>query len=278
VAEYTQAIKLEPETAWVYDRRGLAFVWLNQPEMALADFEYCHQLDPDNLQVSLMFCWLKLYLDLEEDQALILHELAALAEADANSYQSYIAAGILSGLNDGLVESLGQLDDAVELKPQEPWAYFWWGLFAAKMNLALPAQEALKVALQLHLPPLLLQTMEVLARNSQFYQQYGLALTAPAQPLPALLPPPEEAAPKPYTDFLNELNESFNEEARTEDLSSIIARYDQRQTIQPSPAPQTPAEIVKNELFGRELKHHTEKLREITHQLRLMENQNKSGR
>jgi hypothetical protein len=210
----------------------------------------------------------------EGSRAEIFQELSAITKKQPASYQGQIAAGVLAGLNDKLEEGLDRLDKAAELKPQEPWAYFWWGLFAARLDLEQPALEALTVSLQLGLPTGLMETLETLAGKTKFFAKHGRGLLAsgrPELPQPQETGETEEAELQTFHDFLQGINRPFHQEGQTENLASIPVPQEPEKPLTPSNGNLAVRETGRTDILGQVLQNYPERLKKVTRHLMLSE-------
>lgn len=115
----------------------------------------------------------------EEVNSNILERLETIAAADPNSYTAHNCQGIALLWRKHFVEALAELDQAL-LLDQKRWdAHFWKGMTCAFLRQDEEAITAVKIALDLGLPPILLAPLHWLEQERpDYYEKYIVSILA----------------------------------------------------------------------------------------------------
>ncbi|MBE2220700.1 MAG: tetratricopeptide repeat protein [Anaerolineae bacterium] len=138
IADYNQAIRLDPNYAWAYAGRGETYRWLEQYEQAIADFDRAIELEPE-------FVWAlahrgEMYRKLEENEK-ALADFNKAIELDPNLAWVIASRGELYRTMEQYTYALADLDQAIELNPTYAWAIASRGQTYRKLG---QFEEALK--------------------------------------------------------------------------------------------------------------------------------------
>ena len=177
IADYDRAIELDANYAPAYYHRGLAYLWLKNIEQARVNFRRRWELNQTNPNAAWMAEWIDM--GKESIDIGIAEKLEAIAASNPEHYAAYACRGVALGLSNKLQEGLAMLEQAISLEPEEYDAYFWKGMICAYMDgdQNLTAVEALKKALAIGLPTVLLAPLHWLERDRpDFYKDCVIAL------------------------------------------------------------------------------------------------------
>ena len=119
IADYNQAIEIDPDYAWAFAGRAETYRWLEQYEQAIADFDKAIELEPE-------FVWAiahrgEMYRKLEENEK-ALADFNKAIELDPNLAWVIASRGELYRTMEQYTHALADLDQAIELNPTYAWA------------------------------------------------------------------------------------------------------------------------------------------------------------
>lgn len=153
----------------IWFMRGICNLWLKNIEQAKDDFNESEKANPENMKASLMVNWLAMCQEPISKRA---RHLERIARISPDSYEAHICQGIILYLQGKVEEALLEQEKATELEPDEAFAYFWKGLIAVSSRQA-EGIDAIKKALQLKLPPVLLAPLRSLEKDiPEFYTSH----------------------------------------------------------------------------------------------------------
>lgn len=147
VAEFTNAMKINPKRGSIYLQRGLAYLELDEFQKALADLNDAYELDKANRLAILVcrgraFCGLKKY-------ELALLDLNEAIKADPKFVLAYISRAdtYLSLQEDE--KAFADLEQALNLDPKQARAYFLRARYYKRKNIGKKALEDFSTAVKL---------------------------------------------------------------------------------------------------------------------------------
>lgn len=119
IADYNQAITIDPDYAWAYAGRAETYRWLEQYDKAVADFEKAIELEPE-------FVWAiahrgEMYRKLKENEKALADFNKAIT-LDPNLAWVIASRGELYRIMEQYTYALADLDQAIELNPNYAWA------------------------------------------------------------------------------------------------------------------------------------------------------------
>jgi tetratricopeptide (TPR) repeat protein len=176
--DYCQTIALKPDFAGAYTNRGTVYAHLYKYEEALADYNKADELSPHNIQIA----WMALWANLTNQKTLERSRIEVIMSLDPEHYLSHVCRSISLALqNDNLAAILEEMDQAIQIQPEEYDHYFWKGMIYAYHQDTDMAQAAFEKALALDLPPLLLKPLYWLkTATPQFFEAYAAPLVEKA--------------------------------------------------------------------------------------------------
>jgi len=141
LADYGQAIILDPYRALAYRNRGNAYLRQGHPEWAIADFDRAISLDPKDARA---------YRDLGFAYAVkgeLQRAIAGCSEAirlDPNNSTAYFCRGRVNLYSGALPEALADLDQASELDPKFAYTALWLDIANKRSRLSSRLAQAVK--------------------------------------------------------------------------------------------------------------------------------------
>jgi tetratricopeptide (TPR) repeat protein len=155
-ADHIFTVADDPDAAWAYSYRALAFLWQKDLPKAQADFQRCSELYQIDINRRWMAMWAGMGKERGNNEAA--ERLEQIASIKPTSYVACVCQGVALGLRGHLKQGLEKLEQAIQLDPEEWDAYFWKGLLCAyfypgKLE---RATTAIEKALEVGLPPILL--------------------------------------------------------------------------------------------------------------------------
>ncbi|MBS1978765.1 MAG: tetratricopeptide repeat protein [Bacteroidetes bacterium] len=130
IDEYTKSILSDPNFAWAYIGRGLAYVEIQQYKKAILDYNSAIEVDPQF--VGAYYCRGIVRVDLQDYQGALLDYRKAI-EIDNNFVAAHISMGHALYALDEFSEALKEYNKAIELDPSLVDSY--WGRATAKGSL-----------------------------------------------------------------------------------------------------------------------------------------------
>ncbi len=125
IAEFTDAIELDPNAVDAYVGRGLAFINLDELEDALADFDIALELDPENSDAyngrGLIFYY-------QDDNENAIEDYTLAIENDSENYIAYYNRGLVY-FNQGDYDlAISDLTEAINIEPEDPDSFYLRGI------------------------------------------------------------------------------------------------------------------------------------------------------
>ncbi len=179
LADFDHALELRPHYASILAERGLTCLWMQNLRQAIIDYTHSREIDFYYLQNhnNWMAIWSEMcykILDLE-----VMERLEIIATTDPENPVAFVCRGVAMWLRRDFEEALQELEQAIQIAPEEWDAYFWKGMAYASLGRVEEATTAIEKALELELPPILLTPLRWFEQDSpDFYQQYVMPLMA----------------------------------------------------------------------------------------------------
>ncbi len=179
IEDLNYAIEIDPDYSRSYFLRGFIYLWLKDSVQARADFTRSWELRPKHINARWMIAWSSMSRE-RPDSGMIKH-LEDIAEFDPEHYRepywSLLCRGAALWLSKNFEDSLVLLEHAISLKPEASDCYFWKGMTCASLGQYTAAVGAIEKALELGLPPILLNPLRWFEQEKpDFYQKYAVSL------------------------------------------------------------------------------------------------------
>jgi tetratricopeptide (TPR) repeat protein len=147
IADYNQAISLDPDYAWAYAGRGETYRWLEQYDQAIADFDKAIELESE-------FVWAlahrgEMFRKLEENEK-ALADFNKAVELDPNLSWVIASRGELYRTMEQYTYALADMEQAIDLNPTYAWAIASRGQTYRKLGQFEAALEDFNQAVQLN--------------------------------------------------------------------------------------------------------------------------------
>jgi tetratricopeptide (TPR) repeat protein len=176
MADFNRAIELDPEYVNAYGRRGGAYLHLGNLERAREDYLYTYKMSPLDTRA----CWLATWATLCQQRP-IAQTSNVLEDAVARRPEGYFAhlcRGVVLWLRGHNEQALSELQEAQEERPTMWDAFFWQALIYGSQARS-EAVQALRQALELDIPSVLLAPLDWLKEEQPaFYAHYLAPLLA----------------------------------------------------------------------------------------------------
>ena len=109
----------------------------------------------------------------------VIERLEIIATTDPENPVAFVCRGVVRWLRRDFEEALQELEQAIQIAPEEWDAYFWKGIAYASLQRDEEATTTIEKALELGLPPILLTPLRWFEHDRpDFYQQYVVPLMA----------------------------------------------------------------------------------------------------
>ncbi len=179
ILDFDRVLELDSDDATAYLNRGIAYLWLQNVTQAVTDFSRNYELNPADVNAGWAREWAGMSKQREDLETAT--RLETLAATDPQHYVAYVCRGVASGLRGKVKESLGEVERAILLKPEEWDAYFWKGMFSAYYYRGQArleeARAMIEQALSVGLPPVLLTPLYWLEKDRpDFFEMYARPL------------------------------------------------------------------------------------------------------
>ncbi|MFQ6058738.1 MAG: tetratricopeptide repeat protein [Anaerolineae bacterium] len=125
IADYDQAIQLEPDLAIAYSNRGVAYIAKGDYDRAIANFDQAVKLDPE-YAVAYYNRGVAYDHKGDHDRAIVDHDQAI--KLDPNNAVAYYNRGVAYHGKDDYDRAIADCDQAIKLDPNNAVAYFHRGL------------------------------------------------------------------------------------------------------------------------------------------------------
>ncbi|MBR8841214.1 MAG: tetratricopeptide repeat protein, partial [Stigonema ocellatum SAG 48.90 = DSM 106950] len=164
IADFNQALKLDPNDAYAYNNRGNAYSYKKDYDRAIADFNQAMKLDPNDAYAYNNRGYAYLYKS-DYDRAIAdFNKAVQLNPNNANVYDSRCEGYRTKGDNDNAIADCNQ---ALKLDPNKANAYYNRGLAYKNKGRKDKAQEDFKKVLELN------DNVELSQKASQQLQELG---------------------------------------------------------------------------------------------------------
>jgi tetratricopeptide (TPR) repeat protein len=154
IAEYSEAIRLEPHLVLVYTNRGIAYAKLGQFQRAIQDYDEAIRLDPQYAHA--YYSRGAAYAELSQFQRAI-QDYDEAIRLDPQYAQAYNYRGIAHVWLGQFQRAIQDYDEAIRLEPQYAQAYAVRSLAHTMLNMEAEAQQDFDSAVRLGYDPSLLQ-------------------------------------------------------------------------------------------------------------------------
>lgn len=154
IAEFDQAIELDPDDVAVYVTRGFAYIALGQFERGIADYDRAIELESENpiLYNDRGFAYAELG---KYEQAVADYNKAIELDPNYdNADYAYNNRGFAYGSLGKYEQAFSDFDRAIALNPDNAWVYYNRALIHIDMGQSTNAIPDLELSLQLEDPPL----------------------------------------------------------------------------------------------------------------------------
>ena len=107
----------------------------------------------------------------------VIEQLELIATTDPENPVAFVCRGVAMWLRRGFEEALQELEQAIQMAPEEWDAYFWKGMTCASMGHDEDAITAIERSLELGLPSILLTPLRWFEQDRpDFYKKYVVPL------------------------------------------------------------------------------------------------------
>src|SRR5262249_52886575 len=148
---------IDPYYANAHLLRGYTYLWLENSGQAIADFTRSWELSSTGIKSRWTIEWS--HMNQERPGIGKIKLLEGIADPDPERYWSLVCRGVALWLGQHFEEALALLERAISLEPYTPDCYFWQGMAYASLTEYTAAIGAIKKALELGLPPILLRPL-----------------------------------------------------------------------------------------------------------------------
>jgi len=177
IADFDRALELEPDNAVILVQRGLTCLWMRDTRRAAIDYTHVWELDSKFLHNGWMAEWTGMCYEIPDLE--VIEQLEIIAAIDPENPVAFVCRGVVRWLRRDFEEALQELEQAIQIAPDEWDAYFWKGVACASMERDEGAMTAIEKSLELELPPILLSPLRWFEQDRpEFYQKYVVPLMA----------------------------------------------------------------------------------------------------
>ncbi len=120
IADYTEAIRLDPKSARAYDNRGVAKVHQGDLAGAVADYTEAIHLDPNRTAT---YCNRGVAKGRQGDSAGAIVDYTEAIRLDSNNYWAYRNRAIIKYRQGDLAGAIIDYTEVIRLQPNDSWAY-----------------------------------------------------------------------------------------------------------------------------------------------------------
>jgi lipoprotein NlpI len=133
IADYSEMIRLDPKEARIYNNRGLAYVAKGDSDRAITDYTQAIRLNPDYVKAynNRAFAYFISKGDLD-------HAIADYTEAirlDPKGASAYLRRGIAHFYNGNLAKALADVRQSSELDPKDAFSALWLDIVGERSNI-----------------------------------------------------------------------------------------------------------------------------------------------
>ena len=179
LAEFDRALELKPHYASIFAQRGITSLWMQNIRQAVFDYTQSRGIDFHYLQNhnNWMAIWSGMCYERPDFE--VIERLEIIATTDPEHPVASVCRGVSMWLQRNFEEALQELEQAIQMAPEEWDAYFWKGMAYASLGRDEEATTAIEKALELDLPPILLTPLRLFEQDRpDFYQKYVVPLLA----------------------------------------------------------------------------------------------------
>ena len=177
IADFDRALELEPDNAVILVQRGLTCLWMRDTRRAAIDYTHVWEIDSKFLHNGWMAEWTGMCYEIPDLE--VIEQLEIIAAIDPENPVAFVCRGVVRWLRRDFEEALQELEQAIQIAPDEWDAYFWKGVACASMERDEEATTTIEKALELGLPPILLTPLRWFEQDRpEFYQKYVVPLMA----------------------------------------------------------------------------------------------------
>jgi tetratricopeptide (TPR) repeat protein len=179
LADFDRALELRPHYASMLAERGLTCLWMRDLRQAIIDYTHSREIDFYYLQNHNN--WMAIWSGMcyEKPGPGVIKQLEMIATIDPEYPVAFVCRGVAMWLRRNFEEALQELEQAVQMAPEEWDAYFWKGMTYASLGHDEDALAAIERSLELELPPILLTPLRWFEQDRpDFYQKYVVPLMA----------------------------------------------------------------------------------------------------
>jgi len=177
IADFDRAIELEPHNAAIFARRGLTNLWMRNTRQAVIDYAHGWEIDSKYLHNGWMTIWSGMCHEIPDLE--VIEQLEIIATANLENLVVFVCRGVAIWLRRNFDEALQELEQAIQIAPENWDPYFWKGMVYASLGQEEEAIAAVERSLELELPPILLTPLRWFEQDRpDFYQKYVVPLMA----------------------------------------------------------------------------------------------------
>ncbi len=179
LAEFDHALEIRPHYASILAERGLTCLWMQNLRQAIIDYTHSKELDGYYLQNhnNWMAIWSGMCYERSGLEAI--ERLETIATTDPEIPSAFVCRGVARWLRRDFEGALQELEQAIQIAPEEWDAYFWKGMTYASLRRDEEAMMTIEKALELELPPILLAPLRWFEHDRpDFYQKHVVPLMA----------------------------------------------------------------------------------------------------
>ncbi len=171
--------KRDQKPTTILAERGLTSLWMQNLKQAVIEYTRSREMDFYYLQThnNWMAIWSGMCCDIPDLE--VIERLEIIATTDPENPVAFVCRGVAMWLRRDFEEALQELEQAIQIAPEEWDAYFWKGLTCASLGQDEEVTTAIEKALELGLPPILLTPLRWFEQDRpEFYQKYVVPLMA----------------------------------------------------------------------------------------------------
>ncbi len=179
LADFDRALELKPHYSSIFAQRGLTSLWMRNTRQAVIDYTHGWEIDFKYLQNhnGWMAIWSGMCYEIPD--IAVIERLELIATTDLENPVAFVCRGVAIWLRRNFDEALQELEQAIQMAPENWDPYFWKGMAYASLAQDSAAIAAIEQSLDLELPPILLTPLKWFERDRpDFYQKYVVPLMA----------------------------------------------------------------------------------------------------
>jgi tetratricopeptide (TPR) repeat protein len=177
LADFDRALELEPHNAAILVQSGLTCLWMRDTRRAAIDYAHSWEIDSKYLHNGWMTIWSGMCNEIPDLE--VIERLEIIATTDPENPVAFVCRGVVKWLRRNFEEALQELEQAIQMAPEEWDAHFWKGMAYASLGREEEAIAAVEQSLDLELPSILLTPLRWFKQDKlDFYQKYVVPLMA----------------------------------------------------------------------------------------------------